>query len=111
MVFQLCKVQSWPVNLTVVLQIIGEIMNFEIIDPVLITGQMFDFDPDEDYAQLMQTEYQSRVRFQLVDMGFETYNPILNVGGIFFIMLYFFIVTCGAGILKLYYEKCRRPPE
>jgi hypothetical protein len=38
---------------------------------------------------------------QLIDMGFENYSPILNLGGVFLLIVFYFIQLGLALILKI----------
>lgn len=69
----------------------------ELLDPVM------NFDLDFEYAdQILQEEKQKDFfNLRLVEMGFETINPILNMGGLCFIMVYAAIMVVLASFVKL----------
>lgn len=63
-------------------------MNFEYIDPNIITEKFYDFELDWKYAVFIQTYQPSEFyNINLVDLNFETYNPIMNSGGLFLLIV------------------------
>lgn len=105
--FQLCKVQSWPSNLTSVMRILSQIINFEIFDPTLVTKQIYDFSKDYEIANKAQNRNEV-LNFQLVEAGIGSYNPILNVGGLFFIIVLMFLCMVAVLVCKLAFSTCFR---
>ena len=66
------------------------IINMDLIDPDLINYYLgLNFDRDEEIVSVAHTTESILIQ-QVQDLGFETYNAILNLGGLFcFLVLYF----------------------
>ena len=68
-----------------------------MIDPSWSTELIFDFEPDEEYVNELLTYDKledTSMGSNIYDLGFETFNPILNSGG-FFVMYSATLVLMG----------------
>lgn len=74
-------------------EILFLIVNAELIDPSWSTELIFDFELDKEYVDeaLDNEEPQKYLHSSIYEMGFETYNPVLNLGGVyvFFVWILF----------------------
>lgn len=111
LVFQLCLVRNWPVNLQTTLIIVMKVLNFEFIDPKMITDEVYDFEYDKMWAEYVQTYKPSDFNFHLVDLDFETFNPILNAGGLFILICLYSVLIVPFLILYLYVHLCMRKSD
>lgn len=69
-----------------VLRIVFQLLNAEVLDPEWSTALMFDFDNDQNYVeQALAVNHPMVLKKQFYDFGFETFNPILNLGGLYLI--------------------------
>lgn len=79
------------------MQIIYRLLNADIIDPDYSTSFIYNFDPDLQYIETARAEgYKTFLNEQIYRMGFETFNPIYNLGGI-----YIFLVLLGTQVFVL----------
>jgi hypothetical protein len=63
------------------------LLNADAIDPEWLGGVTFNFDPDVKYVEYAFSEdHPMFLNKQIYDVGFETYNPVLNLGGLYIIM-------------------------
>ena len=64
------------------------IVNFDLINSEWITRLLFNFDKEEELVnRITQSNHRTILSENLQEMEYETFNPVLNVGGIFNIML------------------------
>lgn len=76
-----------PANVNVTIFIIWTLINFEIIDPSISTALIFDFRIDEVYVErAREIQRQMSLQPQIYTIGFESYNPVLNLGGLYVII-------------------------
>ena len=62
-------------------------LNIELIDPDWSTALVFDFDPDEIFIEnQFNNDTDMYLNVQQYDLGFETYNPIINLGGVYLLL-------------------------
>jgi hypothetical protein len=90
-----------PPNKQYVNGIFVRILGAEVIDPSWSTELIFDFEPDEEYINdlLINDKLDSTsMGANIYDLGFETFNPILNSGG-FYIIYIATLMLMGAIIL------------
>ena len=74
------------------------ILNFEVLSPEITTELIWDTSTDYDYVDsLILTGEKTVLSSQIQEVGFETFNPILNVGGLFVM----FVITAGSMVLFL----------
>jgi len=85
---------SFPANAQFFAFSILRIVNVDILDPDLINPILgLNFERDEEmisvWEQVMSINplYSNYLTPSIQEMGFETFNPILNLGGLFFIFL------------------------
>lgn len=63
---------------------IASVLNMDIISPELTTKRIMDTKPDYSYVEFInQNKIDTVLSAQIQDIGFETFNPLLNVGGLF----------------------------
>ena len=78
-----------PANALYYQSTVVSILNVEIITPELTTEKIWDMSRDYEFIdELANTGEQTILNFQIMEIGFDTFNPILNVGG-YFIFLAF----------------------
>jgi hypothetical protein len=54
---------------------------------------LFDFEIDETYAEeMLEAHIDMMLQPQIFDIGFDSYNPILNCGGLYVLICCFLIV-------------------
>ena len=64
------------------------ILNAEVLDPDWTTKLFLNFDIDELFAQEMfLAKADMMLQPQVYDAGYETFNSILNVGGLYMMLL------------------------
>lgn len=82
--FQTMMNLKQPGNVRLFHQVLATILNAEVIDPDWTTKLLFDFEIDETYAEeMMKARISMMLQPQIYDMGFDSYNPILNCGGLY----------------------------
>ena len=100
-VFQdLINVQH-PSNSNLLRQSIGSIVNFDALDPEWTTKYILKFEYDEKLAELMEKKKNTILNEQMKVSGYETYNSILNSGGIFMIVLFFIQMVVVSVFVKI----------
>ena len=82
---------QYPANAQTFTSAIINILNVDILDPALVQDPLFEFDENEAVMDLINDDPEllkdSMLIAQIQDLGFETFNPILNIGGIFVLIL------------------------
>lgn len=87
--FQLMLNLDYPANVQMIMGTILNLLNADVIDPDWSTALVYDFAPDTKYVEYaFQVDHKMFLTKQIYDTGFETYNPVLNLGG-----LYIFIIA------------------
>lgn len=98
--FQLMLNLNYPGNVQMVMGTILGLLNAEMIDPNLLNHMVFNYDPDVLYVEsAFVFEKTMFLNKQIYDVGFETYNPVLNLGGLYFIFL---LILINMGILATF---------
>jgi hypothetical protein len=83
-VFMSLAIPQFPANSQYLLAQILSIICFDMIDPSLTTGRIFDF--EDDYRRARENK-NSLLIDRLKDLEIETSNSILNIGGLFNVIL------------------------
>ena len=74
----------------VVNQVIIQILNVDLMDPEYVYD-IFALNFTVEYDLAEKIESQHILTNQFKEMGFETMNPMLNLGGIFVLLLIYFL--------------------
>ena len=73
-----------PSNVNVMINIIILVVNAELIDPDWSTAFVFDFEPDLNYVENAFAKGKTGLlSVQINELGFQSYNPVYNMGGLF----------------------------
>ena len=89
-----------------------QILNFDLLPTEYVYSALdLNFIPYLDFVDV--NDVSSVLTMQMQDMGFQTFNPILNLGGIFLLFLFYFvevlIVLCLMAIVySLFYLRERQ---
>ena len=78
---------SYPINVEVFSKIIISLIHFDLLDPEWTTRYVFDFKLDDSNG--LEDMIIPKTAFS--HFGFETKNPILNLGGIFALIGLYFV--------------------
>lgn len=88
-----------PANVSFVSNLLIQLINAEVISSDWTTALVFNFEPDIEFVETaMDQELELSLKLSIYELGFETYNPILNLGGLYIFLVYialkvlFFIV-------------------
>lgn len=82
--FQLMLNLDYPANVQLIMGNILKLLQADVIDPVWLDGSVFDYSSDERYVEYaMDQNHPMFLKKQIYDCGFETYNPVLNLGGLY----------------------------
>ena len=90
-----------PSNSNLLRQTIGSIVNFDALDPEWTTKYILKFDYDEKLAEKMEKRKDNILNEQMKVSGYETYNSILNSGGIFMIVMFFVQMVVFSMVIKI----------
>ena len=90
-----------PSNSNLLRQTIGSIVNFDALDPEWTTKYILKFDYDEKLAEKMEKRKDNILNEQMKVSGYETYNSILNSGGIFMIVMFFVQMVVFSMAIKI----------
>ena len=90
-----------PSNSNLLRQTIGSIVNFDALDPEWTTKYILKFDYDEKLAEAMEKRKDNILNEQMKVSGYETYNSILNSGGIFMIVMFFVQMVVFSMVIKI----------
>lgn len=91
-IFQTMMNLIFPGNVQFFSKIIISILNAEILDPAWTTELVFDFQKDYMIVNAIdQLDIKTNLNDQIKELGFETFNPILNLGGLFIIIGTYFL--------------------
>lgn len=110
--FQLMIKLDYPGNVQLIMGTILRLLNAELLDPTLLDQVVFDFSTDVLYVEAAIVKVQKMfLSQQIYDVGFETYNPVLNLGGLYFIFLFILInmTVLAAFKLVMLFLKVRKP--
>jgi len=81
-----------PANAQIWTSTLASILNTELISPEMTTEKAWNTEPDYEYIQQITINNEvSSLTPQLQETGFETFNPLLNLGG----QLWIIIITMG----------------
>ena len=89
---------KYPANAQLFANTLIYIVNAEILNPEMLSDVVFDFSANLRVVKVINGEVETEQELppeakylipQVQDMGFETYNSILNLGGIFIIIVFF----------------------
>ena len=90
---------EFPQNVMVVNQVIIQILNVDLLDPSHVHHFIgLDFTAEYDLADNINTQHILTNQFK--EMGFETLNPMLNLGGIFVLHLLYFLQLIIVPLLR-----------
>jgi hypothetical protein len=92
-----------PANAMIFLIFLKRIVNVEIFESEYTTELILDFENDEELIRRLKIIGRDDILLNdnLIDMGFESYSPILNIGGLFLQYIYLAILLCLAFILQI----------
>lgn len=77
------------------------LLNADAVDPAWLDGLTFNFEPDVKYVEYaFSMDRKMFLNKQIYDVGFETYNPVLNLGGLYVIMVF----VLGHMVLLILYK-------
>ena len=83
------------------------VLNAEVIDPEWTTKLIFNFDIDQVYAEeMVKARISMMLQPQIYEAGFDTYNPILNCGGLYVFICIFIAFMLGLLILMILINVC-----
>lgn len=89
-----------PPNVQMFQNVLVRLINVELLDPEWTTSYVFDFDKDIELVETMQDQNtQTILGNQIINMGFETFNPILNLGGLFIILNFSLVITLASMVV------------
>ena len=95
-----------PANVELVNNMIFQVLSADIIQPEWTIYQVYEFEQDEQFAQtLLNNETSTVLGNHLVDIGFETFNPILNASSFFSLICIYFISLAAIPLLKCIINK------
>lgn len=102
-----------PANKLFVLSIFIRILNVEVLDPEWTTELMFDFNADENYVfEKLTNGTLENLDQKIYDLGFESFDPIRNSGGLFifylFAVSFITLIVCISIVLMIYRKRCKR---
>ena len=84
----LCNIQH-PANSYHFNRIVRTVVDFDILDPEWTTKYLMNFDYDEIIGNKQdQLGDQAILNYNFKDNEYDTFNPILNLGGNFMIIIY-----------------------
>lgn len=67
-------------------------MNADVLDPQWTTGLLFDFNIEYNYVEeAFDQNHEIFLSSQVFEGGFEMFNPVFNLGGLFLITALVFI--------------------
>lgn len=86
-----------PANVSLLSGILYMMVDAEVIDPSWSTALVYDFHYDEDYVnEAMESDVKMLLSKQMYELGFTTYNPVLNIGGLY---VFFIIISIEMVVL------------
>ena len=78
-----------PANSHHFYRIIASVINFDVFDPKWTTKFLLNFDFDEELGEFQSKMGKDAYLTQnMINNEIETFNPILNIGGLFCILVY-----------------------
>lgn len=90
LVFQTMINVTYPANAQIIAYMVAQMLNIDVIDPRFFFTKWFEFNREvELVAFLDENELYEQMRIikNVQECSFETFNPILNMGGIISIFL------------------------
>jgi hypothetical protein len=94
---------SGPSNAIFFLNLIKQIVNVEILDSEITTEVWLDFEKDEKLMMKIKEEEDREhlLNDHLIDMGYNNFNAVLNMGGLIFSLAFYFILLVYGAVIKL----------
>ena len=97
---------QFPANANLLTNAVSIIINLDLLDPDFLSNLILNFSIENailENPEYEVTEENEEVILiaQIQNQGYETYHPILNLGGIFVIISMFLIKTVVFLVLKL----------
>jgi len=74
-----------PANVSMIFSYVISVAMFDILDADWTTKYVFTFDYEK------QEELQDEILDQMVDLGYETHNQMLNLGSLAIFIVFYFI--------------------
>lgn len=100
--FQMMMTFKVPVNVKFFFGILLTFINADLLDPQWTTSLVFDYEPDIIFVEEAFDNSQPLILTrEIYEQGFETFNPILNLGGLFVIITYVVIKMVVLLLLKI----------
>ena len=97
-----CNIQS-PSNIFHFLRIIGSVVNFDILEPEWTTEQFFDFQFEKALGEMQgELEEKSVLNQNMQENGYETFDTMQNIGGVFIVLVLVPVLMVVCGLLKLF---------
>jgi hypothetical protein len=76
-------------------------VNFDLIDTQLLFGNFFNFEQEYELISLIEEKKEETVLSRpLMEIEYETFNPILNIGGILITFIVYFAQIVVYFIIK-----------
>ena len=92
-------------------RIVGSVVNFEILDPKWAYFLNFTYDEEIGEIQSEMGE-EAYLTENLIQNEYQTFNPILNIGGLFIILIYSCVLYLIYPIVKCCLKKSdKRKPS
>lgn len=86
--YQLILDLNYPANIEYMMTIVYRLINADVIDPDWSTSLVYNFEPDINYVETARKlDHQTYLNNQLYRVGFETFNPVYNLGGIYVFLI------------------------
>lgn len=90
--FQLLMDFDIPANVQITNQLFFLFINADVLDPQWTTGLIFNFDIEYSYVEsAFDQNHKLFLNKQVFEGGFEMFNPVYNLGGLFLILVFVFI--------------------
>lgn len=108
--FQTMMNIEYPANAQFASHTIIDILNADVLNPELVYNLLFNFNFDLQLDSLLENDeryWSLNIIPQIKDMGFKTFNPILNLGGLFIVFLFVTVQFAVYGCVKTFlkYQK------
>ena len=79
---------------------INQILNADLLDPTIVYNLLgLDFTGPEQFVE--KVDVTRVITYQIQDMGYDTFDPILNLGGIFLLFLAYLLQVSLCLVLKI----------
>ena len=93
---------TFPANASFFSSMIITVLNVDLISPEFINEKLFDFTPYYGLMEGFNSSNPSILLPTIQEMGFETFNPILNLQGLFLIFMVLAILFGVLGLVLLF---------